>query len=129
MTTHFIPILNILIMKSNHQKIQEHALSEWDVGHFYFLGAASQKKHKTLIPQTNDILHPPWQPSSPHMTTHFIPILNILIKKSNHQKIQEHAPSEWDVGLGKHLQYCSIVPPPTHCTLRLTCITPDATIA
>jgi hypothetical protein len=26
---------------------------------------------------------------------HFIPILNILIKKSNHQKIQEHAPSEF----------------------------------
>jgi hypothetical protein len=61
------------------------------------------------------------------MTTHFIPILNILIKKSSHQKIQEHAPSEWDVGLGKHLQCCLIFPPPTHHTLRLTCITPDAT--
>ncbi len=43
MTTHFIPIFNILIKKSNRQKIQEHAPSEWDVGHFYFLGTALQK--------------------------------------------------------------------------------------
>jgi hypothetical protein len=108
MTTHFILILNFLIKKSKHQKIQEHVPREWDVGHF-FLGAALHKK-----PKTNDILHPPWQLPLPHMTTHFISILNILIKKSNHQKNQEHAPSKWDVGLGKHLQYCSIVPPPTH---------------
>jgi hypothetical protein len=46
-----------------------------------------------------------------------------LIKKSNHQKIQEHEPSEWDVSQGKHLQRCSIVPPSTHHTLRLTGIT------
>jgi hypothetical protein len=44
-------------------------------------------------------------------------------------KIQEHVPIEWDVGLGKHLQCCFIVPPPTHHALRLTCITPDATVA
>ncbi len=128
MTTHFIPILNILIKKSNHQKFQEHAPSEWDVGHFYFLGTASQQQ-KTQLPKTNNILHPPWQLPLLHMTTHFIPILNILIKKSNHQIIQEHAPSDLDVGLDKHLQCCSIVPLPTHCALRLTCITTDVTIA
>ncbi len=134
MTTHFIPILNIpilniLIKKSNHQKFQEHVPSEWDVGHFYFLGTSSQQQ-KTQLPKTNNILLPPWQLPLLHMTTFFILILNILIKKSNHLKIQEHAPSEWYViGLGKHLQCYSIVPPPTHHALRLTCITSDAIIA
>jgi hypothetical protein len=33
--------------------------------------------------------------SSTHKMNHFIPILNILIKKRNHQKIQEHTPSEF----------------------------------
>ncbi len=32
--------------------------------------------------------------SNTHKMNHFIPILNILIKKSNHQKIQEHASSD-----------------------------------
>ncbi len=33
--------------------------------------------------------------SNTHKMNHIIPILNILMKKSNHQKIQEHAPSEF----------------------------------
>jgi hypothetical protein len=32
--------------------------------------------------------------SNTHKMNHFIPTLNILIKKSNHKKIQDHAPSE-----------------------------------
>jgi hypothetical protein len=63
------------------------------IWHFYFLGSASQQqKHNTI-----DILRPAWHSSLPHVTTHFIPISNFLIKKSNHQKIQEHAPGEWDL--------------------------------
>jgi hypothetical protein len=33
--------------------------------------------------------------SNTHKMNHFIPIMNILIKKSNHQKIQGHAPSKF----------------------------------
>jgi hypothetical protein len=33
--------------------------------------------------------------SNTHEMKHFSPILNVLIKKSNHQKIQEHALSEF----------------------------------
>jgi hypothetical protein len=35
--------------------------------------------------------------SNTHKMNHFIPILNIFIKTSNHQKIQENVPSEWGV--------------------------------
>ncbi len=116
-TTHFIPFLNILIKKSNRQKIQEHAPSEWDIGHFYFLGAASQKK----TPQNQGHITSTMASAIASYDQPFYSNFDYFINKSNHQKIQEHAPSEWDVGLGKHLQCCSIVPSPTHRALRLTC--------
>jgi hypothetical protein len=56
-TTHFITILNFLIKMSNHQKIQEDLPSEWDVGHFFVLGTASQKKDNSLKPITYRIHH------------------------------------------------------------------------
>ena len=74
--------------------------------------AQIKTQHQQLIVSTMALFIAPYDHP-------FYPILNILINKSNHQKIQEHVPSEWDVGLGKHLQCCSIVPPPTHYALRL----------